>query len=149
MTKIRTENLLESVGTLLHVFTVDETRFPSAEGKMRYNPIDFQTLRHLEGNPGSQGVDIARALGVAPTTQQSVLDRLIRKGLVERGEHPTNRRAKTHQLTRDGRQLRAAIQRQDLANMETILALLTDSEQGHLVKLLAKVAKELRSGEGD
>jgi len=137
------ENLVESVGTLLRLFTVDETKFPSAEGRMRYNPIDFQTLRFIDKNPDCRGADIARALGVAPTTQQSALDRLIRKGFVARQQHPTSRKAKTHILTPDGQELRYAIQRQDKANMQTVLGLLEENEQKEIVRLLEKVARGL------
>jgi len=143
MTKTNTEILLESVSTLLRVFILDETRFPSAEGRMRYNPIDFQTLRYIFKNPHCKGVDIARALGVAPTTQQSALDRLIRKGFVARNEHPTSKRAKAHRLTDEGKALRAAIHRQDISNMETMLGLLTGEEQKQIISIMTKVAQGL------
>jgi len=138
------ERLLQCVGGLLQLFIVSEERFPSAEGRMRYNPLDFQTLRYIDANPESQGADIARALGIAPTTQQSVLDRLIRKGLIVRSHHPTNRKARLHSLTPSGTDLRQAIHRQDMTNMKTMLATLDQNEQAEIIKLLEKVVLSLR-----
>ena len=143
MTQSKEERLLQSIGTLLNLFTVNEDRFPSAEGQMRYNPIDFQTLRHIKAKPGCSGAEIARALGVAPTTQQSALDRLIRSGLVKRKNNPDSKRSKIHELTKDGKRTTAAIHRQDLSNMKTILAALSRSEQNEVVKLLEKVVMHL------
>jgi DNA-binding MarR family transcriptional regulator len=138
------ERLLACVGGLLQLFIVSEERFPSAEGRMRYNPLDFQTLRYIDANPESQGADIARAFGVAPTTQQSVLDRLIRKGLIVRSQHPSNRRARLHSLTPAGKDLRQAIHRQDMTNMKTMLAPLNTEEQTDILRLLEKVVVGLR-----
>lgn len=143
MSKPKEERMLKSVGALLSLFTVNEERFPSAEGQMRYNPIDFQTLRYIDEHPGCRGIDIAREIGVAPTTLQSALDRLIRNRIVERTEHPTSRRAKAHSLTPEGRKIRRAIHRQDLSNMRVMLNALTNKEQGEVVRLLEKVVAHL------
>ncbi|MEL7031305.1 MAG: MarR family winged helix-turn-helix transcriptional regulator [Pseudomonadota bacterium] len=143
MAKTQAEQLLESVGTLLQLFTVNEERFPSAEGRMRYNPIDFQTLRLVDAHPGCRGVDIAQALGVAPTTVQSSLDRLIRNGLIERQGHATSKRAKAHYLTADGKTIRAAIHRQDISNMETMLQVLSPEERVSVINALAKVVAHI------
>lgn len=135
--------MLQSVGTLLSLFTVNEERFPSAEGQMRYNPIDFQTLRYIDDHPGCRGVDIARAIGVAPTTLQSALDRMIRSGIVERVDHPTSRRAKAHRSTKQGQKIRGAIHRQDLANMRVMLNALSPTEQTEVMLLLEKIVSHL------
>lgn len=137
--------LLESVRTLLSVFLVDETRFPSAEGRMRYNPIDFRTLNFLEAHPGCQGADLARALNVAPTTAQSTLDRLIRQRLVTKEPHPTSARSKAYSLTETGKDLSAAIHRQDIANMSMMLSLLEEEEREQALYLLEKIAAGVAS----
>lgn len=112
---------------------------------MRYNPIDFQSLRYIASKPGCRGADIARELGVAPTTLQSALDRLIRFGLVQRCDHPQSKRAKAHRLSPDGQAVTAAIRRQDLANMDAVLAALTPSEQAEIVRLIEKVHGNLKT----
>jgi len=143
MAKTQAEQLLESVGTLLQLFTVNEERFPSAEGRMRYNPIDFQTLRFVDAYPGCRGIDAAKALGVAPTTVQSSLDRLIRNGLIDRKPHAVSKRAKAHYLTEEGQSVRAAIHRQDISNMETMLSVLSPDERVSVIDALDKVVAKL------
>lgn len=136
--------LLRSISTLLQLFTVNEQRFPSAEGRMRYNPLDFQTLRLLAQSPGTSAADVARFLGVAPTTLQAVMDRLVRAGLVSRTTHPDSARAKAHVLTEEGNDLVAAILRQDLANMKTMLGCLDRGEREQIVSLIEKIVTGLR-----
>ena len=143
MVKSQPERLLESVGVLLQVFTVNEERFPSAEGRIRYNPIDFQALRFIHAQPGARGIDVADALSVAPTTLQSSIDRLIRSSLVERQDHPTSKRSKAYFLTPEGEDVREAIHRQDISNMQTVLDALTKPEQKTVIALLEKVAVQL------
>lgn len=143
MSRSLEERLLRSVNTLLRLFTIDERRFPSAEGRLRYNPLDFQTLRFLAQHPGAKAADVARAQGVAPTTQQAVMDRLVRVGLIDRTPHPESGRAKAHALTEQGGHVVAAILRQDVANMQSMLACLDSDEQQQAVALLEKVARRL------
>lgn len=148
MSKHLDERLLKSVGTLLNLFIVNEERYPSAEGRTRYNPIDFQSLRYIHDNPGCRGADIARAIGVAPTTLQSALDRLIKNGWVKREPHPISKRAKAHSLTEAGQEMRASILRQDLANMNVMLGALSKDEQTQAVELLEKITAHLNE-QGD
>lgn len=143
MAESQAERLLESVGALLQLFTVNENRFPPAEGRASYNPIDFQMLRFVDAQPGCRGVDAALSLGVAPTTAQSSMDRLIRSGLIHREPHATSKRAKAHFLTPDGKSVRAAIHRQDISNMETMLGVLSPDERTSVVTALEKVVAQL------
>ena len=110
---------------------------------MRYNPIDFQTLRFVDAHPGCRGTDAAKALGVAPTTVQSSLDRLIRNGLIDRKPHAVSKRAKAHYLTEEGLSVRKAIHRQDISNMETMLSVLSPDERASVINALDKVVANL------
>ena len=74
MASDQAEQLHRYINTMLNLFLVNEQSFPSAKGRMRYNPLDFQTLRFVAAQPDCRGSDIARALGVVPTTLQSALD---------------------------------------------------------------------------
>jgi DNA-binding MarR family transcriptional regulator len=65
-----------------------------------------------------------------------------------RGEHPTSKRAKVHTLTDEGHELRAAIHRQDISNMETMLKLLNGEERKQIISIMTKVAKGLSIKEG-
>ncbi|MEM7781427.1 MAG: MarR family winged helix-turn-helix transcriptional regulator [Pseudomonadota bacterium] len=131
------------INAMLNLFLVNEQSFPSARGRMRYSPLDFQTIRFVAANPDCPAKAIADALGVAPTTLQSALDRLIRKGYLERGQHPQDGRAKVHRLTPDGEELRAAIEEQDLENMRFLLAPLSADERKSLLAMMAKVRAKI------
>lgn len=145
MTSRNAQSLLQSVNTLLRIFTVDEQQYPSAEGRMRYNPLDFQTLRYLADYPDTSAADVARFLGVVPTTQQAVMDRLVKQGLVERTPHPTSKRSKAHRLTETGNDMLSAIIRQDLANMNTMLSALSPEEQDEIVRMLEKITSAVET----
>ena len=142
-----TETFADSIHTLLRVFTVNERLFPPAEGRTKYNGIDFQTLGYLAQHPGCRSRDLATYLGVAPTTAQSAIDRLIRKGLVERTPSPTSGRDVALSLTPDGTALRAAIRRQDLSNCATMLAAVPRNERAQFVKNIQRLASTLSGHE--
>ena len=137
------EDMLLGIRTILRAFTVDETRFPPAEGRIKYNPVDFQTLYHLSENPGCKNAELARFLGVAATSAQSVCDRLIRRGFVQRDSSSTNLRAIALSLTEEGESVIAAIRRQDLANCERMLKALPAVERRAFATQIAQIAHSL------
>lgn len=143
MSRNQAEELHASINAMLNLFLVNEQSFPSAQGKMRYNPLDFQTLRFVGAHPGCRGAELAKSLSVAPTTAQSALDRLIRKGLIERADHPEDGRGKIHSLTEEGESLRAAIKQQDLDNMEFLLSALSPEERVAMLAILGKVERKI------
>ncbi|MEM9286571.1 MAG: MarR family winged helix-turn-helix transcriptional regulator [Pseudomonadota bacterium] len=139
------QRLHAHINALINLFLVNEKTFPSAQGRMRYSPLDFQTIRYVDAHPDCPAKAIADALGVAPTTLQSVLDRLIRKGYLERGDHPTDRRAKVHRLTVEGRALRDAIEQQDMENMQFLLGALTNDERERILALFDKIRDRINA----
>ena len=145
MSKDQAEELHGYINALLNLFLVNEQSFPSAQGRMRYNPLDFQTLRHVSARPDCRGAEIAKALSVAPTTVQSALDRLIRKGFISRADHPEDSRGKIHRLTQDGAALTAAIKQQDMDNMAFLLGALSEAEREEMLRMMSKVHAKITS----
>lgn len=143
MSSEQEKRLHVQINALLNLFLVNEKSFPPAQGRMRYSALDFQTIRFVDAHPDSPAKTIADALGVAPTTLQSALDRLIRQGYLERGEHPSDGRAKVHRLTPQGEDLRQAIESQDLDNMRFILDALSPTERVSLLEMLEKVTAQI------
>jgi DNA-binding MarR family transcriptional regulator len=71
----------------------------------------FRTLVVLATSGPARVVDLAAELRVQPSTATRMCDRLVRKGLVSRHEHPADRRAAWVVLTATGRNLVAEIMR--------------------------------------
>lgn len=76
----------------------------------------YRTLVVLASQGPQRVVDLAGALGVAPSTAGRMCDRLVRKGLIRRHRARTDRRAVLVSLTAAGRQVvdQATIRRREL-----------------------------------
>lgn len=111
-----------------------------AERAIPYNPVDYQTLRFVAGGE-ARATDVAEHLGVPPTTMQSALDRLTRRGLLAKRASPKDRRARLYALTEEGARIHAAIERQDRANMAAMMEALSPAERATLTTLMERIAK--------
>ncbi len=111
---------------------------------MRYNPLDYQTLKFIENYPNSRATDISHALHLPPTTLQSALDRLIKLDLIEKGKHPSDGRAKVYQLTEAGQTMRNRIHAQDRANMDEMLSSISGAERERFLSTMEKIERYLR-----
>lgn len=68
-------------------------------------------LHQLRELPGSSAQDLARAVGVHPSTLTQTLKRLQRKGYVHLSEDPRDSRRRLISLTRSGRDALAEVER--------------------------------------
>lgn len=136
--------LMLAIRELLRVFLVSERQYPTAEGLTRYNPVDFHALHFVADHPGCTSTDLAVALGLKRSSASTLIGRLVRRGLLERGRSASDGRAASLTLTEDGGELRAAIVRQDLRNMETMLEVLGGRDGPELVRLLETLSTRLR-----
>jgi DNA-binding MarR family transcriptional regulator len=135
--------LAEKLRILLRAFTINETRYPAAEGKIRYNGLDFQTIHFVGENPDCSALSLAQFLGVSATTAQSAIDRLVGKGILQRKKSEADGRAVALRLTTQGYNINAAIARQDILNCSAMLASLTAAEGSDLIKALTKIVERL------
>ncbi|MBE3576217.1 MAG: MarR family transcriptional regulator [Limnochordales bacterium] len=62
----------------------------------------LRVLAYLGRNPGACLADVAGHLGVTNPTASAMVDRLVRRGLVERAQHSEERRRAVLRLTADG-----------------------------------------------
>ena len=69
------------------------------------------------------------------------IDRLVKRGFVERSEHPQDRRVRVVQLTPEGRMLIQDAFREHAAAMENAASGLSEPERLALVRLLKKLGK--------
>lgn len=103
-------------------------------------PVEFTILTLVHENPGVSARQLADALAVTPPNITMWIDKLERRGLIERERSTTDRRAQHIRTTRDG----AALARQALERVldgeQAALATLSPAERAMLVELLHKVA---------
>ena len=59
----------------------------------------LRTLAYLDRNPGSCLIFLARHLGVARPTASTIVERLVRRGMVTRADNPEERRRVVLSLT--------------------------------------------------
>ena len=83
---------------------------------------------------------LSERLQTFPSRLVLLLDELEKKGLVERHESPSDRRAHALRLTAAGRAQLAAIGRAGREHQEDLCAGLTEGERSQLQRLLEKIA---------
>jgi DNA-binding MarR family transcriptional regulator len=139
-----TEPTQAQVEQLTRAFERFTRRFKVAEAAAAadnaLNPLDAQTLVFVGDNPGCVMGDAARYLTVAPTTMSSAVDRLVRKGLIERRRPDDDRRSVSLTATAKGRQ---AVEDHVAAYREAchaMLRALDSRERSELIRLSEKIA---------
>ena len=88
-------------------------RFIRAEMRLRGGRFvsipQLRALGLIDRHPGAALTDVATHLGVTPATASALVERLVRRGLIDRDVHPRERRRLTLSLTQTGsRQLSEA-----------------------------------------
>ncbi len=104
-------------------------------------PVEFTVLALVDGNPGVSARQLADALAVTPPNITMWIDKLERRGFVERERSSTDRRAQHIRATAKGASLvRKAVQ-SVIEGEQAALGVLSAAERGMLVELLHKVAR--------
>jgi len=104
----------------------------------------FRVLKRLARGPWL-GSDLAQALRLTPPTVSSAIDSLVRRGLVERGETPEDRRAVPLQLTAEGRACLDAVQEKVISVLTPLLQQLEPEERAALNHGLRALARAMAS----
>ncbi len=139
--------LLGYVRSLLRAFLVSERLHQRHPDDLRYNPHDFQTLAFLHVHPGARASDLGEALGVVPTTTSSVIDRLVRRGFVQKSRSKTDGRAVALSLTAEGQVAVERLQEVDKRNMNMMLNALDEGERQEILRLLCKITDHIKAQE--
>ena len=111
-------------------------------------PAHAGILRLVQAAEGRSQQMLGGELGVLPSRLVVLIDELEQRGLVERRDHPTDRRSYALYLTDQGRQTLGEIGRVAREHQEILCAALSESERAQLSSLLGRIADEqgLRSG---
>lgn len=102
--------------------------------------VEYTVLALVERNEGLTAAQLASALAFTPPNMAAWIDRLSRRGLVEREQHSSDRRALHIRATPAGRALVREATEQICAAEAEALSRLTLAERLMLIQLLQKVA---------
>lgn len=136
--------LLDLVGyalrrTQLAVFQHFARAMTISVGEDRVSPGEFGVLVLVEANPGINQTSLANAVGADRSTMVPIIDRLERRGLLERQAVPGDRRAHALRLAKSGLE-RMRRFRQTVVEHEKQLATgLTAAERQLLLDLLRRL----------
>ena len=111
----------------------------------------FRALLFLSLHPGASLSSVADDLGVTRPTASALIDRLVRRGLVDRSEHPQERRHIVLALTPPGARHLQQARTATRARIASVLAGLSAAELHKVaegVALLGSAFKEVSTQEG-
>ena len=100
---------------------------------------DFAALEALLHKGPLTITEIQGKVLLASGSMTAAVDRLEKKGLIQRGSSPSDRRAKVLHLTPDGRRVVEKAFSRHAAELESAMAVLTQSEKRQLRALLKKL----------
>jgi DNA-binding MarR family transcriptional regulator len=124
---------LDATAEVHAAFDAQFERFGLSAGKFT---ILMQLYTAQRGLPPSE---FANRANVTRATITGLLDRLEREGLVERHNHPSDRRMLTVHLTTKGKALIESVLPGHFCRTQQLMAGLTATEQQTFVKLLGKL----------
>ena len=136
-------SLQDSILAIVRIQKIMERSVPTAHGELKLAPPDMQTLRFIAHHPGCMSVAVAHHLGVVPTTATSVVDRLVKRGFVDRVRPEDNRRSVALHLTDIGRHAFNRIDAEELASSRAMLEVLPEAEREAFVGAMAVIAEAL------
>jgi MarR family transcriptional regulator, 2-MHQ and catechol-resistance regulon repressor len=102
---------------------------------------DFRVLEALLHKGPLPVNTVGPKVWLTPGSISVAVDRLVKKGLVSRKDHPGDRRVRQVELTAKGRALIRRGFREHAAAMETVLSVLSKRERLTLLRLLKKLGK--------
>ena len=106
----------------------------------KLRPVEFTILALVDENPGLSAKQLSEALAIAPPNMAVWIEKLERRGLIERERSTMDRRAQHIRATAAGEQLSRESVRTVLSEERKALATLSPAEWAMLVELLHKVA---------
>lgn len=142
------EQLMRSVATITRVQKIMESGIQSTYGEMKLPPSDMQTLRYVAHDPGCASGTVAHFLGVVPTTMTSIVDRLVKRGLMVRERPDGDRRTVALRLSEEGERIFRQLETEELAAGERMLEVLEPGEREAFVRSVVRIANALSQNNG-
>lgn len=117
-------------------------RFAERLAALDLVPAHAGILRLLAAEPGISQQALAERLGIFPSRLVALVDELAERGLVERRDDPSDRRAYSLHLTARGYQQLEEIGRVARQHQDALCAALAPPEREQLASLLRRIAEE-------
>jgi len=102
-------------------------------------PVQYAALYAAQRDPGLDQRTLAATIGFDTSTIGGVIDRLERRGLIERHASPTDRRVRLLHVSAEGEALLDTVIPAMLKAQKRILAPLSSAERPQFVAMLKKV----------
>jgi DNA-binding MarR family transcriptional regulator len=118
------------------------TRFAERLSTLALTPAHAGILRAIDSSQGPSQQALCQLLAVVPSRLVALLDELETRGLVERRDHPEDRRTYALYLTGKGRDTLQAIGRIAREHQEALCAALNAHERDQLAALLRRIADQ-------
>jgi DNA-binding MarR family transcriptional regulator len=109
------------------------------KGDSRVSPGEFGVLVLVEANPGINQTSLAKAVGADRSTMVPIIDRLERRGLLERQAMPGDRRAHALRLAKSGQERMRRFRQTVIEHEKRIAAGLSAAERAVLLDLLRRL----------
>ena len=133
-----------SLAFLLHdVARLQRKRFDQRARNAGLTRSQWQTIACLSKNEGINQAGLAELLEIEPITVVRTLDRLAERGLIERRQHPTDRRIWRLFLKEAARPLIETMQRIGEATRAETLEGVSEAERTQLVQSLIRMKSNL------
>jgi len=133
-----------TLGYLLHdVARLLRKRFEQRARHLGLTRTQWQAIAHLAKNEGIHQAALAEMLEIEPITLVRILDRLAKRGLIERRQHPTDRRIWLLYLTDAAQPVLSDLQPLGEATRSEALAGFSEAECDRLVQTLAGIKRNL------
>jgi DNA-binding MarR family transcriptional regulator len=116
--------------------------FAAVVGASELTPGQFGVLVVIDANPGLSQTQLGNALGIDRSTVVAVIDRLESRGLVARQPAPNDRRSHALYLSDSGNATLRRLTERVRAHEREIARDLSAEEQGRLIELLRRVARD-------
>jgi DNA-binding MarR family transcriptional regulator len=104
--------------------------------------VDFSVLTVIAHNPGITSRQVCAALDILPPNLVGMVRTLEERGLVQRREHPHDRRAQGLYVTDAGAQLQARAQAEVGALEHSGITRLSADERATLIRLLRRIYQD-------
>jgi MarR family transcriptional regulator for hemolysin len=134
-----------TLGFLLHdVARLLRKRFEQKARQLGLTRSQWQAIAYLANNEGIHQAALADLLDLEPITLTRILDRLAERGLIERRQHPTDRRTRLLYLTDAARPLLGQMQKiGDATRGEAFGTDIKEAERQQLLSTLMRMKTNL------